>query len=55
MVYSRVKLDVRVFLGAYHLLMKTIGLDIMAHFAGSPDFAPQRFRASVEKQTRASG
>ncbi len=35
-LYSTVGLDVRVFLGAFHHLMRTIGLAIMKHFAADP-------------------
>src|SRR5207302_10404977 len=36
MLYSKAGLDVRVFLGAFHQLMKTIGADIFARFKDSP-------------------
>jgi rsbT co-antagonist protein RsbR len=35
-LYSRARLDVRVFLGAFHVLMRTIGADVMKYFAKSP-------------------
>lgn len=35
-LYSRAGLDVRVFLGAFHTLMRGIGAEIMKHFAKSP-------------------
>jgi rsbT co-antagonist protein RsbR len=35
-LYSRAGLDTRVFLGAFHVLMRAIGTDIMKHFAKSP-------------------
>src|ERR1700738_5299625 len=35
-LYSRAGLDVRVFLGAFHVLMRAIGADVMKHFAKSP-------------------
>jgi rsbT co-antagonist protein RsbR len=36
MLYSRAGLDVRVFLGAFHLLMRAFGAEIMKHFAKEP-------------------
>jgi rsbT co-antagonist protein RsbR len=36
-LYSRAGLDVRVFLGAFHVLMRAIGTDVMKHFAKSPE------------------
>jgi rsbT co-antagonist protein RsbR len=44
-LYGKVDLDVRVFLGAYHHLMKTIGVEIMANFDGTPEDAFQSFMA----------
>lgn len=44
-LYSRARLDVRVFLGAYHQLMKAIGAAIMAQFGHDPADAFQRFSA----------
>jgi rsbT co-antagonist protein RsbR len=35
-LYSRAGLDVRVFLGAFHVLMRSIGTDVMTHFAKFP-------------------
>ena len=35
-IYGEVKLDIRLFLGAYHYLMSLIGIDIVAYFAGDP-------------------
>jgi rsbT co-antagonist protein RsbR len=35
-LYGKVGLDVRVFLGAFHHLMRTVGLEIMKHFAKTP-------------------
>jgi rsbT co-antagonist protein RsbR len=35
-LYGRAGLDVRVFLGAFHVLMRSIGTDVMTHFAKSP-------------------
>jgi rsbT co-antagonist protein RsbR len=35
-IYSRAGLDVKVFVGAFHILMRAIGTDIMKHFAKSP-------------------
>lgn len=43
MLYSKVDLDVRVFLGAYHHLMKSIGTEIMADLPDRPDDAFQSF------------
>jgi rsbT co-antagonist protein RsbR len=36
MLYSKVGLDVRVFLGAFHHLMRTIGVDVMKQFKSDP-------------------
>ncbi len=35
-LYSRAGLDVRVFLGAFHVLMRAVGVDVMKHFAAAP-------------------
>jgi rsbT co-antagonist protein RsbR len=35
-LYSRAGLDLRVFLGAFHVLMRTVGTDIMKQFAKQP-------------------
>src|ERR1700676_4194723 len=48
MLYSKVGLDVRVFLGAFHQLMKAIGVDITAQFGRDPSDAFERF-ASLKK------
>jgi rsbT co-antagonist protein RsbR len=34
MLYSRAGLDVRVLLGAFHVLMRALGTEVMKHFAG---------------------
>jgi rsbT co-antagonist protein RsbR len=35
-LYSRAGLDVRVFLGAFHVLMRAVGVDVMKRFAATP-------------------
>jgi rsbT co-antagonist protein RsbR len=35
-LYSRAGLDVRVFLGAFHILMRAVGVDVMKQFAKAP-------------------
>ncbi len=35
-LYSRAGLDVRVFLGAFHVLMRAVGVDVMKQFAAAP-------------------
>jgi rsbT co-antagonist protein RsbR len=35
-LYSRAGLDVRVFLGAFHVLMRAVGVDVMKRFAAAP-------------------
>ena len=48
MIYSQAGLDARVFLGAFHQLMKAIGVDITVQFGRDPADAFERF-ASLEK------
>lgn len=48
MLYSHVGLDTRVFLGAFHELMTSIGRDIMAH-SGEPPAASFEIFMSVKK------
>jgi rsbT co-antagonist protein RsbR len=48
MLYSRVGLEARVFLGAFHGLMTAIGADITAAFRANPEQAFQKF-ASLKK------
>jgi rsbT co-antagonist protein RsbR len=36
MLYSRAGLDVRVLLGAFHVLMRALGAEVMKHFASEP-------------------
>ena len=48
MLYSRVGLEARVFLGAFHKLMTAVGADIVTGFAATPDEAFQKF-ASLKK------
>ena len=48
MLYSRVGLDARVFLGAFHSLMRAIGVDIIAAFRTDPEEAFEKF-ASLKK------
>jgi rsbT co-antagonist protein RsbR len=43
LLYSQYGLATRVFLGAFHYLMRTLGGDIMKRFASDPDVAFQRF------------
>jgi rsbT co-antagonist protein RsbR len=42
-IYGRAGLDAKVFLGAFHILMRTIGMDIVKHFAESPADGFQSF------------
>ncbi len=42
-LYSKVGLDVRVFLGAFHHLMKSIGLEVMKHNTANPLAAFESF------------
>jgi rsbT co-antagonist protein RsbR len=48
MLYSRAGLDVRVFLGAFHILMRAVGSDVMKQFAKAPDEGFETFM-SVKK------
>jgi rsbT co-antagonist protein RsbR len=43
MLYSQYGLETRVFLGAFHNLLRTLGTDIMARFSRDPSDAFQRF------------
>lgn len=36
MLYSRAGLDVRILLGAFHVLMRALGMEVMKHFATDP-------------------
>jgi rsbT co-antagonist protein RsbR len=45
MLYSKAGLDVRVFLGAFHHLMRTIGVDVMKQFQSDPIEAFANFMA----------
>jgi rsbT co-antagonist protein RsbR len=47
-LYGRIGLETRVFLGAFHQLMKAIGVDIVAAFPADPAEAFQKF-ASLKK------
>jgi rsbT co-antagonist protein RsbR len=42
-LYSRIGLEVRVFLGAFHHLMHSIGTEVMERYAGDPADAFERF------------
>jgi rsbT co-antagonist protein RsbR len=44
-LYSRAKLDMKVFLGGFHLLMRSVSEKIMSEFTGSPQDAFQAFLA----------
>ncbi len=48
MLYSRIGLEARVFLGAFHGLMTAVGADIIAAFRADPDEAFRKF-ASLKK------
>jgi len=43
MLYSRARLDARVFLGAFHVLMHAVGADITKQYAGAPQDGFERF------------